>query len=675
MKQIKTIMSLFCAAALFAACSSTDDLEPVVQTGQLADTETVGFDVYTRGSMHTTRAGYVGDINETAFQATGFGVYAYVSRGGNTWTGNSSAWTPDFMTNQHITYSSSAWTYSPVKYWPNHANSGTDTGDEVDGLGGGTATTTEDIDYVSFFAYGPYVEKAVYESTTAAYTAAITESGDPATYTLNDIAYDGILSLPANNASGDPKIAYLVSSNPAYSVDLMYGVAARDYTAKETTGGIGTAVKAGNPFLDLTKQVVGDKISYQFKHALTKLGVNVDAYFDEVRGVSHTNDVDANTRIVIESISIDAGSQKLYYYGELNLNNYKATPDGKPNWGNTRIEVSDLSKNIATGLKWVDKATILGGSPTAEEYARYFAVQPLGVTKNKQSLFGKDITGTNDAALMFIPGNANASGDVSVEIKYHVITRDANLGTGWSDVTNHIKNKIGSFAFSPGSNTIINLHLGMTTMKFDAQVAEWDGSNSKDVDLPANVAVESLTKGTSSIGVDGSITLNGATATITGSSTPVSLTETDVYFTTDADGNEVLPVEKIDTKYYIPSNYTNGVRSIYMWYGGKKDDTPIEQAKSTATVAVSAPSSITAAATEVTLTVTATDLRNFDCNDWTLTATSSPEGVTITPGATDNTEKTFKVTVSEAAATRTITFTLTHKDGLVLTTTKEQTAP
>ena len=71
---------MLCAAALFAACSSTDELEPVVQTGQQTAEEAVGFDVYTRGTQ-STRAGYVGEMDQTAIRVAGFGVYGYVTPG------------------------------------------------------------------------------------------------------------------------------------------------------------------------------------------------------------------------------------------------------------------------------------------------------------------------------------------------------------------------------------------------------------------------------------------------------------------------------------------------------------------------------------------------------------------------------------------------------------------
>lgn len=68
-------------------------------------------------------------------QDVGFGVYAYYT-GQETWQeykNSNPGFTPNFMKNTHVTYSSGSWTYSPLKYWPNNTN-----------------------DKVSFFAYAPY---------------------------------------------------------------------------------------------------------------------------------------------------------------------------------------------------------------------------------------------------------------------------------------------------------------------------------------------------------------------------------------------------------------------------------------------------------------------------------------------------------------------------------------
>lgn len=664
MKQTKTILSMLCAAALFAACSSTDELEPVVQTGQQTAEEAVGFDVYTRGTQ-TTRAGYVGEMDLTALRVAGFGVYAYVGKNGGSWSSAGSSWTPDFMANQQVAYAAGAWSYSPLKYWPNQANVADGVVDNATGKNSGA-----NIDYVSFFAYAPYVDIA----SVKAYT-----TDDDITAALAG-TNDGIVALPANNAQGDPKVGYVVVTNPVNSVDLMYGVAARKYTTQETTGNQGTAVEKDNPFLDMTKEVVADKINYNFKHALTKLSVNVDAFFDQVRTADEesTKDVDPNTRIVIDEILLGTGNVSLK--GTLNLNNYAATPTGKPNWA-AGAALADFPLQIAPSLKYVSGNE---GSVT------YFAQQPLGVTKKKQSVLGYAVDGTTPASLMFVPKDDDQT--VNVKITYHVITRDARLTTGYNDVTNVISNSIaaGTLTFDAGKAYTLNLHLGMTSVKMDAVITDWDNTNaSESIDLPANVQVSSLTA-TTSVDAYGAITPGTITATLTGSVTPSATPGIEnVYFTTDAAGNDVLPVTKPATTYYIPGNYTGADRDIYLWYGGASVKLTNKQAaiadgsdgvQMTANIdACKDGDKIVAAGGSVVLTVTvnSTNVKDFNLSDWSVKQQIGDGDLTnaTVTSSTTTPSITFTVTApSNTSAQRTLTFILKHKDGMEVKATTTQVA-
>lgn len=83
----------------------------------------VSFDVYTgvqsRGAETTL----------STVQATGFGIFGYYT-GADSWA---SAGTPNYMFDQKASYEAEAWSYTPVKYWPNKAG-----------------------DKVTFFAYAPH---------------------------------------------------------------------------------------------------------------------------------------------------------------------------------------------------------------------------------------------------------------------------------------------------------------------------------------------------------------------------------------------------------------------------------------------------------------------------------------------------------------------------------------
>lgn len=117
---------IFFAAIAALALGSCTKTEITGKTEQNA----VSFGSYV-GSTPVSKA-TVGDIDLAKLQASedGFGVYCYYTAKDNYKAGESK---PNFMLNQKVTYSSGAWTYSPLKYWPNN-----------------------DGDKLTFRAYAPY---------------------------------------------------------------------------------------------------------------------------------------------------------------------------------------------------------------------------------------------------------------------------------------------------------------------------------------------------------------------------------------------------------------------------------------------------------------------------------------------------------------------------------------
>lgn len=97
----------------------------------------LGRDAQTKGAI----------TSSTSIQTSGFGVTAFYT-GQTAWTAASANAAPNFMYNQKVEYATSAWSYSPVKYWP-----------------------TMKGDKISFFAYAPYnaagIELAGNNATTA----------------------------------------------------------------------------------------------------------------------------------------------------------------------------------------------------------------------------------------------------------------------------------------------------------------------------------------------------------------------------------------------------------------------------------------------------------------------------------------------------------------------------
>lgn len=161
----KSLLHATFAALLLAGCAQNEitDVSPDAAPP-------VGFKVFTDAQTRgLVTNGNATNINvTTGIQTTGFGVFAYYT-GQSVWN-NTGSFTPNFMYDQKVTYSS-GWTYTPVKYWPN----------------------TEG-DKISFFAYAPH-------STTA-------NSGISFTTTTT-------------TATGAPKLNFTLQTTPQNMVDLV----------------------------------------------------------------------------------------------------------------------------------------------------------------------------------------------------------------------------------------------------------------------------------------------------------------------------------------------------------------------------------------------------------------------------------------------------------------------
>lgn len=294
MKELKLLSLVLVAgtATLFTACTSESDNSPSAKVSYesvaAAQQVPVTFGTYV-GEQAITRAGAAGSITSDIVlqQKNGFGVFGYYTDN-TTFAAAKTAATakPNFMYNEHVTGTLddntnptlvTAWSYSPIKYWPNEF--------------GNTAVSTG-TDKLSFFAYAPYVEVA--------------NDG-----TLSPASTVGITSLTGNNVNGDPSVSYTFDTDPSASVDLMYGVAA----APISDGPVANTIAADAPLIDMTKQSTAGKVSFKFKHALARLGLTLQGAFDLTTGGGSP---DASTVVSVESIVLTGTNFKAS--GVFNLN-------------------------------------------------------------------------------------------------------------------------------------------------------------------------------------------------------------------------------------------------------------------------------------------------------------------------------------------------------------------
>ena len=435
MKQRLFIGSL-AALALMASCSSSnDDLNGGATTPQESNVP-LTFSSYL-GMTATTRAGATGTIttdgadNTTSLQTEGFGLFATYTNNA-TYTATTG---PNFMYNTKV--SGADWTYSPLRYWPNE--SGKD----------GNGATSEGTDRLTFFAYAPYVTPS-----------------DNATGTITG-ATEGITALTGNAATTDPKVTYVVAATPEKSVDLLWGVVPTGTTTWSNVSGTDVKLTEGLPYLNLIKPNTTQKVNFNFRHALAKLGLKVVGAFDAVTGGTK----DAATKITVASVTIEGTGFKKT--AVLNLNN---TTANEPLWedvkdaGDIKLTVSDANLNSKIKDSGKEEAQTVDG-----------------VTETAQDLLNSDATSAQKA-FMIIPSSADTK-SLKVTIDYYVNTTDASLSKGYSRVENKITKTITGFAPEAGKNYTLLLSLGMTSVKVSATVSDWtteDGSTTQ-VDLPINV--------------------------------------------------------------------------------------------------------------------------------------------------------------------------------------------
>lgn len=457
---MKKLLFMFATAALMLAACSNDSDVVLNDVPQQAEANAVSFDTYTSSA---TKVGDAGIQTTSTLQASdkGFGVFAQYSDGTGSTDGayDNSTSPSNFMWNQHVSYSASAWTYSPVKYWPNETKKDPES----------TGISTH-VDKLSFFAYAPYAAEL-----TSTYTGKL----NGPTYTDNPTKADskitsgggGIEAVIANNATGnDPWVRYAVATSPSASVDLLWGVAPSgglSYT--DVTGGT-TSVTGGYPLVDLVKPTKDQKIKFLFKHALARIGMTIVAAVDQIAA---GGTLDGNTRIVVKSVQLDevTSTKQLKMKGALNLKN---TAPNQALWEETSGDVTGLTVTNADLLN----PDIAWDTDEATSFAK------TGVTTTEKPVI-KDGSG-NLHYFMVIPNHANT--DLQVTITYDVITQDAKLAGGYSVIENVITKKVTVNSLTNNKAYNLKLVLGLTSVKMEAEVADWQVDGSTEVYLPQNKA-------------------------------------------------------------------------------------------------------------------------------------------------------------------------------------------
>ena len=542
---MKKVLFFALSAAMFAACSNTEELGSL-QTAQQDVNAPVNFSVY--APRTATRAGLPGSYDATEgygittntlktgfHKGAGFGVFGFYTSNSDYDTNNS---TPNFMYNQKVVWDNgkSVWNYEPVKYWPNEF---------------GDAAKSDDLDKLTFFAYAPQIDATINNG------VPVMGTDDEAAISLgfaDKAAWDAFLAaeklnielkdqvqklnitqLTKNTATGDPIVKYVVDTKPYTSVDLLWGVAGNS----EYVGMNGKTVKAGDCFIDLTKQkgnTAGDpaktdkKLFWNFKHALARLNVQIVAAVDVVTdpdndpttddydpsksdkiGTEANTTVDDSTKVYVRSVKFGGFALK----GALNLHSDDVTAgatdaervaNAQPKWmdfdGTKDLTFEEVT--FLDGLKDGKEGT----ADNVQKNEGVSALNPVLLETTTPGIWSKKDAGVPTDAYVNLFAGANndptapiyvipANETMDITITYDVQTADDKLADLLSDGISHgnavenIITKTDIFKgvkIMPGYAYTVKIILGLESVKFDVTVTPWDETTpAATPELPNNI--------------------------------------------------------------------------------------------------------------------------------------------------------------------------------------------
>lgn len=431
----------------FAGCSSDDGL--LADPAPTGEGEAIVLDVKEVVSP-VTRAQQTGSMTFETLKTTGFGVYGYEG-----------------------TYSSSS---TPTLF---KVDEGVGANTKVEFIPDGTAPTTSLIAHpgswkyaetanlkewdsskkYTFFAYAPYVT-----------SADLTSSGTA-----------GINSIKTVDTAGDPTIGYTVATNPAGSVDLLWGVR----TAYTTSSG--TTASAGLPWIDITKGETAAAVQFTFYHALCALGLHAQVMVDQGNDTDDLGDLSTlgtigdkeGCKVTLRKITITPANVSFHKSASLNLNN---TTAHQPLWSSTAGTIASLVLDNGTeGHGTIDSKLLDPVANTTND--DYYTPETTDLNQNGTKtavMTNNDVPGitetantqtiiANDNLFMLIPQTKQ---DYTVKVEYYMTYK--TTGPGYHrqsfDGTATIKN----LELAAGVKYYLNLVFGLTTFKVTVTANDWE---------------------------------------------------------------------------------------------------------------------------------------------------------------------------------------------------------
>lgn len=240
---------------------------------------------------------------------------------------------------------------------------------------------------------------------------------------------------------GDPKTTINVDTDVTKHIDYTWAEAGTSLTSLK----------------NLTKQSIGSDVKFNFKHAMSRVGFKVEAVIDAEAANKNNGEIDvdgndvtiaADTKITVQEVEL-ISYDNFYNQAVLNLNG--------GTWSDHE-QNNESYKLTSVNSQFTDAAE--------------------NVTIAKAQL-------NNDSNyIMLIPQVTN----IQVRVKYTVTTQDIKLTDEKSVVVNDITSNGFGFDFQQGKAYNFVLHLGLTSVRLSADVADWDTATGEDyaVNVPLN---------------------------------------------------------------------------------------------------------------------------------------------------------------------------------------------
>ena len=339
----------------------------------------------------------------------------------------------------------------------------------------------------------------------------------------------GVVGMTQWTESVDPWVNYVMKdgydgtmTDPTKGVDLLWALRGQ-YTYDETDNVDNVVTTLGSEYnVNLTKQSVDEKVRFMFKHALAKIGgsskdESITATGPRQTGFKVVVDIDANssepgigldnqkkffpepfnplkTLVTVKSVKVrdpwtyaqEPGStldktttkSNLNTFGWFNISNgtwlnagYSSDPTA--NGGAQGATVQLTIDNTTTGANLNPEVCEAGVGTTkvidtsTDKPWQWLDVNPKGVTTSAKPLYANE----DAEGIMVIPGE-NAQ-TLYITVDYFVRTADPQLAKGYSEVEQIITNKVDLKSLEANKYYTIVIHLGLTTVKFEAIVADW----------------------------------------------------------------------------------------------------------------------------------------------------------------------------------------------------------